>query len=160
MKQVNRSLAVNDILPEPVSIEQIYQLTADSPDYQLPLFMVAVVAGFPSPGDDHLEDRLSLDQFLIKHPAATFLVRACGDSMTGAGIYSGDLLIVDRALQPKHGNIVIAVVNGELTVKRLHCCGERLLLVAENENFQPLEINEHTDFQIWGVVTNAIHSLC
>lgn len=80
--------------------------------------------------------------------------------MVGAGIHSGDLLLVDRALKPKHSNIVIAVVNGELTVKRLHCSGESLLLVAENEHYQPLEINEHTDFQIWGVVTNAIHPLC
>lgn len=142
-----------------VFVEAIYQ-----PDrgicHELPLYMMPVVAGFPSPCEDYLEGRLSLDQHLIKHPTATFFVRACGDSMLGAGIHSGDLLVVDRAVKPKHGNIVIAVVNGELTVKRLHKKGDRLLLVAENEQYQPLEINEYTDFQIWGVVTNAIHSLC
>lgn len=80
--------------------------------------------------------------------------------MIGAGIHSGDLLIVDRAIQAVDGSIVIAVVNGELTVKRLSKTGDRLLLLAENEQYTPLEINEHTDFQIWGVVTNAIHPLC
>lgn len=142
-----------------VLVEVVYEADYSS-CYKLPLFLIPVVAGFPSPCEDYLEGKLSLDEHLIKHPAATFFVRVAGDSMVGAGIHSGDLLLVDRALKPKHGNIVIAVVNGELTVKRLHYAGERLLLVAENERYSPLEINEFTEFQIWGVVTNAIHPLC
>ncbi len=129
-----------------------------APDF--PLFMVPVAAGSPSPAEDYIEAQLDLNQYLIRHRAATFFVRASGDSMIGAGIHSGDLLIVDRAIQPADGSIVIAVVNGELTVKRLSKKGDRLLLVAENEQYAPLEINEHTDFKIWGVVTNAIHSVC
>lgn len=126
----------------------------------LPLFMVPVAAGFPSPAEDYIEAQLDLNQYLIRHRAATFFVRASGDSMIGAGIHSGDLLIVDRAIPAVDGSIVIAVVNGELTVKRLSKKGDRLLLVAENEQYAPLEINEHTEFHIWGVVTNVIHSLC
>lgn len=138
----------------------IFQPVPIAPACPLTLFMVPVAAGFPSPAEDFIEGKLDLNVHLIRHPAATFFVRACGDSMVGAGIHSGDLLVVDRAIEPKHGNIIIAVVNSELTVKRLHSDGERLLLMAENERYQPLEINEHTDFQIWGVVTNTIHSLC
>jgi len=127
--------------------------------YSLNLYMIPVAAGFPSPVEDYIEGQLDLNQYLIKHPAATFFVRVAGDSMIGAGIHSTDILIVDRALEPKHGSIVIAVVNSELTVKRLHRTGNQLLLIAENDSYHPLEINEHTDFQIWGVVTNVIHSL-
>lgn len=127
--------------------------------YSFDLFMVPVAAGFPSPAEDYIEDKLDLNQYLIRHPAATFFVRASGDSMIGAGIHSNDLLVVDRAIEPIEGSVVIAVVDGELTVKRLQRKGERLLLLAENVNYHPLEINEHTEFQIWGVVTNVIHSL-
>lgn len=138
----------------------IFQPVAAAPSCSLTLFMVPVAAGFPSPSEDYVEGNLDLNQYLIRHPAATFFVRACGDSMTGAGIHSGDLLVVDRALEPVDGSVVIAVVNSELTVKRLHQDGQRLLLLAENSNYSPLEINEHTEFQIWGVVTNVIHPLC
>ncbi|MBV9389942.1 MAG: translesion error-prone DNA polymerase V autoproteolytic subunit [Chroococcidiopsidaceae cyanobacterium CP_BM_ER_R8_30] len=128
--------------------------------YSLNLYMTPVAAGFPSPAEDYIEGQLDLNQYLIKHPAATFFVRVAGDSMVGAGIHSSDILIVDRVLEPKHGSIVIAVINGELTVKRLHLKDERILLLAENDDYHPLEINEYTDFEIWGVVTNVIHSLC
>jgi len=125
----------------------------------LTLFMVPVAAGSPSPTEDYIEGQLDLNQYLIRHPAMTFFVRASGDSMIQAGVHPGDLLVVDRALEPRDGSVVIAVVNGELTVKRLSQEGERLLLLAENDRYCPLEINEHTDFQIWGVVTNVIHDL-
>lgn len=137
----------------------IFQSVPVAPTCPLTLFTVPVAAGFPSPAEDYIEEQLDLNQYLIRHPAATFFVRACGDSMHGAGIYSGDLLIVDRAIEPVNGSVVIAVVNGELTVKRLSRDGECLILLAENDLYHPLEINEHTDFQIWGVVTNVIHSL-
>ena len=138
----------------------ILGLKSVTPIRSAPLFMIPVAAGFPSPAEDYIEAHLDLNQYLIRHQAATFFVRASGDSMIGAGIYSGDLLIVDRAIQPTNGNVVIAVVNGELTVKRLFKEGDCLLLLAENEQYEPLEINEHTEFQIWGVVTNSIHPLC
>jgi DNA polymerase V len=133
------------------------------PDYATPhsltLFMIPVSAGFPSLAEDYIEGKLDLNTYLVQHPSATFFVRVAGDSMVGAGIHSGDLLVVDRALEPVLGRVVIAVVNGELTVKRLCKNGQRLLLLAENNSYHPLEINEHTEFQIWGVVTNVIHPL-
>lgn len=125
--------------------------------YALDLYMTPVAAGFPSPAEDYIEGKLDLNGHLIKHPSATFFVRVSGDSMTGAGIHSGDLLVVDRALEAVPGKIVIAVVNGELTVKRLCKNGKLLFLLPENDSFDPLEINEHTEFQIWGVVTSVIH---
>ncbi len=125
----------------------------------LPLFSSRVAAGFPSPADDHLEDHLDLNEHLVRHPAATFLVRVQGDSMTGAGIQHGDLLVVDRSLEPKSGTIVIAVVNGELTVKRLKVDSGGVWLVPENPNYPRLEIREGMDLTIWGVVVHVVHSL-
>jgi DNA polymerase V len=124
-----------------------------------PLFIVTVPAGFPSPAEDYAEGPLDLNQHLIRHPAATFFVRVKGDSMTGVGIYSGDLLIVDRAVTPTSGSIVIAVVDGELTIKRFHQSHGQITLLPENPAYQPIEIGHHTAFTIWGVVTKAIHFL-
>ena len=125
----------------------------------LPLFLERVSAGFPSPADDYMEDRLDLNRYLVKHPAATFFVRASGDSMIGAGIHSGDILVVDRSLEPANNSVVIAALNGELTVKRLVKTAGRLHLVPENERHRPIEIREGMDFEVWGVVTNVIHAL-
>ncbi|HEB77999.1 MAG TPA: translesion error-prone DNA polymerase V autoproteolytic subunit [Methylothermaceae bacterium] len=124
----------------------------------LPLYGSRIAAGFPSPADDHQEDSLDLNAHLVKHPAATFFVRVEGDSMTGAGIHHGDLLVVDRALEPKPGDIVVAVVDGELTVKRLEARDGRLWLMPENPDYPPLEIREGTEFLIWGVVAHAVRS--
>ena len=124
-----------------------------------PLYQCAVAAGFPSPAEDEVDERLDLNEFLIKHPAATFFVRAAGSSMINAGIHHNDLLIVDRSLEPVPGKIVIAVINGELTVKRLHKAGGRVQLLAENEAYAPIDITSEQDFRIWGVVTNVIHAL-
>jgi DNA polymerase V len=139
-------------------IDQIYtpDLSTISP---CPLFLVPVSAGFPSPADDYLEDKLDLNQHLIKHEAATFFVKVRGDSMIGAGIHSGDLLIVDRALEPTDNSVVIAVVNGELTVKRLCKRDGHLMLVPDNGNYEPLHITECTDFEVWGMVTHVIHAV-
>ena len=123
------------------------------------MFIVTAPAGFPSPAEDYAEGPLDLNQHLIHHPAATFFVRVKGNSMTGAGIFCGDLLIVDRALHPAPGNVVIAVVNGDLTVKRFHPEGGRILLLPDNPDYPPIEIDSDTDFAIWGVVINAIHFL-
>ena len=134
--------------------------TADRPaPHGLPLFLARVSAGFPSPADDYLEDRLDLNRHLVKHPAATFFVRASGDSMIGAGIHSGDILVVDRSLEPGNNNVVIAVINGELTVKRIMKTGGKLLLVPDNSRYRPIEIRDGMEFEVWGVVTSVIHTL-
>ena len=123
----------------------------------LPLFLTRVPAGFPSPGDDFLDKTLDLHELLITHPAATFFVRVQGDSMRDAGIFSGDILVVDRALDAAHKKVVVAVVNGEFTVKRLLLRGKQILLAAENPAYPLIEISPESDFQIWGVVTYVIH---
>jgi len=132
---------------------------ADMPSKpSIPLFAEAVAAGFPSPATDYCESRLDLNELCVKHPAATYFVRAQGDSMTGAGIYPGDVLVVDRSLTAGHGDIVIVALNGELTVKRLET-KPVLQLVAMNSEYPPVEIPEDTDIEFFGVATNVIHSL-
>ncbi|MGC6471595.1 MAG: LexA family protein [Parvibaculales bacterium] len=120
-----------------------------------PFFISSVSAGFPSPADDFIEGSLDLNQHLIGHPQATFFLRVSGDSMTGAGIFPGDLLIVDRSLTPAHNDIVIAVVHNELTVKRLVRCGARHVLRPENPAYKEIPLPE--DAEIWGVVSHTIH---
>ena len=127
--------------------------------YKLPVFLGRLPAGFPSPADDYIEGKLDLNRHLIKHPAATFFVGVTGDSMTGAGIHSGDLLIVDRSLEAVDGNVIVAALDGDLTVKRLRTRDGTLSLVPENRGYQPIDITEQQSFEIWGVVTNVIHAL-
>jgi DNA polymerase V len=121
------------------------------------LYQQPIWAGFPSPAEDYIEGKLDLNRHLIQNPAATFYVRVAGNSMIGVGIFSGDLLVVDRSLKPTPGRIVIAVLNGELTVKRLHVEDDRLYLKAENNDYLPIEVTEPQELTIWGVVTSAIH---
>jgi len=125
--------------------------------FALPLYGSTVQAGFPSPADDFIEGRLDLNKHLIKHPSATFFLRVSGDSMINAGIHPDDILIVDKSLEAKHGKIVIAAVDGNLTVKRLHKITNKTYLMPENKKFSPIEITEDNDVVIWGVVTNVIH---
>ncbi len=125
----------------------------------LPLYLSRIKAGFPSPADDFLDKRLDLNEFLIKHPASTFFVKVKGDSMIGAGINSGDMLIVDRSIEPKNNKVVVAVVNGDFTVKRFSKRLGKVFLVAENPDFKPIEITDASDFEIWGVVIHVIHSV-
>lgn len=139
-------------------VEIVYRPDLSTP-CALPVFLERVPAGFPSPAGDYLDGKLDLNQYLIKHPAATFFLRVTGDSMTEAGIHSGDLLIVDRSLEPSDGTIVIAVLDGELTVKQLERRKGTLRLLPANKNYEPLEVSELQSFEIWGVVTNVIHSL-
>jgi DNA polymerase V len=126
---------------------------------RLPLYLSSVAAGFPSPAEDYVDRKLDLHEHLIKNHAATFFLRASGDSMTGAGILDGDLLVVDRSLEAINGSIVIAAVNGELTVKYLKKKNERVLLAPANEEYPEFDITDQEDALIWGVVTYAIHKV-
>lgn len=144
----------------PVSAIHSVMKLITSKTYQLPLYESKVSAGFPSPAEDYLEDTFDLNEHLIKHPAATFLVRATGDSMINVGIFEGDILVVDRSIPPTPGRVVIAAIDGQLTVKRLqqHANGEKIL-APENPKYEPILIKENNDVIIWGVVTNVIHAL-
>ncbi len=126
---------------------------------ELPLFTTHIPAGFPSPADDFIENKLDLNELLIKHPVATFFVRVQGDSMINAGIHNSDILVVDRSLEAKHNKIIIAVINGELTVKRLIQKDRQTFLFADNPKYKPVQITQEMAFQVWGVVTSVIHTL-
>ncbi len=126
---------------------------------RLPLYLAKVPAGFPSPADDFLDKRLDLNEHLVKHPAATFFVKVQGSSMIQAGIHAGDILIVDRALEPADKRIVVAAVNGELTVKRLRKRKDKVFLASENPDFREMEVTPEMGFEVWGVVTHVIHAL-
>lgn len=141
----------------PVSQVEMVLKSIQNKFYHLPFYQSSISAGFPSPAEDDMEEKLDLNELLIKHPSATFFLRVSGSSMIRAGIHHDDILVVDRSLEPKSGKIVIASVNGELTVKRLHCEGKKVRLVAENEGYAPIDITEDVDLRIWGVVTNVIH---
>ena len=136
-------------------------LPAQAPNQlNIPLFNGKVSAGFPSPADDYIEKTLDLNDLLIQKPAATFFVRAEGESMLGAGIHPNDILVVDRSLEPVVGKIVICALNGELTVKRLKNIGkEKITLGAENPAYADIIVQEYVELVIWGVVTNVIHPL-
>jgi DNA polymerase V len=125
----------------------------------VPFYENSVSAGFPSPAEDFMDLELNLQDYLIRHPSATFCVRVTGDSMIKAGISSGDVMIVDRSLETKDGSIVLAVLNGEFTVKRIKKSNNKLLLIPENPKFSPIVVSEEMDFQVWGVVTHVIHEL-
>lgn len=124
---------------------------------RLPLFGYAVPAGFPSAADDFIEQYLDLNQLLVKHKEATFFVRVSGYSMIGAGIYPGDIIVVDRSLEPQSGKIVIAAVGNELTVKRLYIHDGIVMLKAENPDYPDIVV--HDELEIWGVVTSVIHKV-
>jgi DNA polymerase V len=122
------------------------------------LFSDAVPAGFPSPATDYCERKLDLNELCIQHPAATYFVRAQGDSMIDAGIFPGDVLVVDRSITASHGDIIIASVNGELTVKLLET-SPKMRLVPMNSQHAPIDIPEAADLEVFGVATTVIHSL-
>ena len=124
-----------------------------------PFYSSKVSAGFPSPADDNLEKTLDLNTYLIKRPAATFFVRVNGDSMINAGINDNDILIVDRSIKPSHGKVIIAVLDGQMTVKRLYKQSNKIILMPENDLYQPIEIRDDMNMEIWGVVTSSVHCL-
>ncbi len=140
-------------------ITSISSTIPDMSNKTYPLYQSPVSAGFPSPADDYIEQDINLHDYLIKNPPATFLVRAEGDSMLGAGIFSGDILVVDRSLGAQEDNIVIAVVDGDLTVKRIKYTKTGVMLSPENKAYEPIHIQKNEELTIWGVVTNVIHSV-
>lgn len=146
-------------IPEPG--DNIKEISAFSPEKKLkrPLIGSNIAAGFPSPAQDYIEKSIDLNEHLITHPAATFFVRVEGESMTGAGIFDNDVLIVDRAIEASNGKIIVAVLNGELTVKRLSISRNQWSLLPENPQFPEILITEDTDFSVWGVVTWCLHQL-
>ncbi len=127
----------------------------------VPVFVCYVPAGFPSPADDYLDHPLDFNELLIAHPAATFAVRVAGDSMTGAGIYAGDIAVVDRAVTAIDGSIVLVILDGEFTIKRYRCRarGRGVWLEAANPAYPPMPITEDRAFEVWGVVRYAIRRL-
>ncbi|MBL4744576.1 MAG: translesion error-prone DNA polymerase V autoproteolytic subunit [Cycloclasticus sp.] len=131
----------------------------DSPVPSIPFYGASVAAGFPSPADDYVEKRLDLNELLINKPAATFFVRAEGESMLGAGIHPGDVLVVDRSVHAGVGKIIVCALDGELTVKRLRSKEGKLVLSPENPNYQDIPLKEEVDMVIWGVVTSVIHNV-
>ena len=141
-------VTVTVFLPEPMG--------PDRPP-SAPLYLESVSAGFPSPAGDYVQDFLDLQKLVVKNPAATFFLRVSGDSMRGAGINDGDLLVVDRSRPPTSGRVVIAALDGQLTVKRLKIKGGRVFLVPENPDYAETEITNHEDAVIWGVVTYVVH---
>lgn len=125
----------------------------------LPFYIAKVPAGFPSPADDYLDSALNLHDYVVKHPAATYFVRAEGDSMLEAGIFPGDLLVVDRSIPPAHDKIVIAAIDGQLTVKRLSKINDKVQLLPANTKYPPINITGEEDLIIWGVVSYVIHKI-
>ena len=140
-------------------ISSILPLNSEAQRWAIPVMSHTVPAGFPSPADDYIQDRVDLNEHLITHREATFILRVSGWSMINAGIHNGDEIIVDRALNPVNGNIVVAVVNNELTVKRLYKTDTEIRLVPENPEFQDIIIGAEEELMIWGVVTRVLHKV-
>ncbi|UVL97937.1 S24 family peptidase [Pseudomonas atacamensis] len=125
---------------------------------KVPLCLFRVPAGFPSPAADHIEAQISLDQVLNIRAPHVYLVSLSGESMQGAGIYEGDLAIVDRSIEPAHGHIVIALLNNEPVCKRLCIRGREIILMSENPKYPPRYVLEGDELAIWGVVTSSVRS--
>lgn len=129
---------------------------AASSDLKIPLYSSRPQAGFPAPGDDQIERVLDINDLVVRHPASTFFVRVEGDSMTGAGIFSGDVLVVDRSIAARDGHIVVAAVYGEMVVKRLRARGSIHDLVSENPAYAPIMVSGNDDCVVWGVVVGSV----
>ena len=140
-------------------VHQIYPLSPKRITLRTPISLSHISAGFPSPADSYLDKTLDLHELMVDNPASTFFVRVSGDSMIGAGIQSNDILVVDRSKEAKNNDIVVAILFGEFTVKRWVTQNSRAFLQAENHSYPPIEITKDSDFEIWGVVTYAIHTL-
>lgn len=129
------------------------------PKKKLDLYTSHIPAGFPSPAEDFIEKQLDLNDYLIRNKSATFLVRVNGHSMINAGIHDGDMVVVDRSVEASDGNVILGVLNGEFTIKKLVKEKNKIFLMPENEKFKAIELTSEMDFKIWGVVTFALHKL-
>lgn len=134
------------------------QPTPDAPLLELPLFLSPVACGFPSPAQDYTEQTIDLNQLCVAHPAATYFVRAAGDSMVDYGIRNGDLLVVDRSRKAVHGCVVIAAVDGEFTVKKLQL-EPTVALLPGNRAYRPIHFNDGQELEIFGVVSFVVHQM-
>ena len=143
----------------PIAVPLAIPLKPERAGLRLPLAAESVAAGFPSPADDYIDSGIDLNEVLIRHPSSTFFLRVSGDSMVEAGIQHGDLLVVDRSLEPRPGLIVVAVLDGAFTLKRLARHRGQLRLEAANSAYPPLELHQCGDVQIWGVAIHVIHPL-
>ena len=123
---------------------------------KLPFVANGISAGFPSPADDFLDINIDLNKYLIKNPTTTFYGRISGNSMIDAGINDGDLLIIDKSLEPKNNKIAVCFIDGDFTVKRISIEKDCVWLIAENQNYKPIQVTKDNDFIIWGIVTNVI----
>jgi DNA polymerase V len=126
---------------------------------KLPVIDAGISAGFPSPADDFLDLSIDLNQEYIKNPSTTFFGRVRGDSMINAGLNNGDLLIIDKSLEPLNNRIAVCFIDGEFTVKRINIDNNCVWLVAENKKYKPIRVTEDNDFVIWGIVTTVIKSV-
>ena len=140
----------------PLSLLNSVTTFVETRGYQLPMYTSRVPAGMPADADDHLEKVTDLNSLLLRNPRDTFLLRVIGDSMTGAGIHEGDMLTIDRKLEPRNGQIVVASIDGQSTVKTLRMERNQITLVPQNNKHKPIKILPQNDFQILGVVTNVI----
>ena len=136
--------------------EVIYKYESNS-SLSLEFYSNPVCAGFPSPAEDHMDISLDINEYLVKHPSSTFYIYVKGDSMINSGICDGDLMVVDRSLEAHSNNIVVAVINGEFTVKKIKKKGNKVYLIPDNKNYRPILLDDNIDFQVWGVVTHSIH---
>jgi DNA polymerase V len=143
-------------MKEKTTVLTIMGFKESPPDSSYPLFLSGVSAGFPSPAEDYIDKRLSLDEYLIQNKTATFFVQVSGTSMVNAGISDGSLVVVDRSLKAQSGDIVVAIVNNEFLIKRIEMRGSECYLHAENEQYGTVTLNENSGDCIWGVVTSCI----
>ncbi len=127
---------------------------------ELALAAGGVAAGFPSPAQDHLEGTIDLNRELVQHPASTFCVRVRGESMRDANLLDGDLLIVDRSLEPYQGCVAVCILDGEFTVKHFHRRESSVVLEPANPRFRPIVVAPDRDFAVWGVVSYVVHKIC
>ncbi len=140
------------LVPVPENFPEHWFPFLDALKQTWPLGLTPISAGFPSPAEDYADRRLDINEYLVRNPVSTFFFSVQGDSMQGAEIFDGDILVVDRSISPVHGHIVVAFLNGERLVKRLYRRGGRTALVAENPAYPTLELHEGAELVIWGVV--------
>jgi DNA polymerase V len=136
------------------------KITFFLPDFEnsneLPFIAAGIKAGFPSPAADFDESKISLDHVLVKNREATFYAKAAGNSMTGAGIDDGDVLVIDRSLEPQNNKIAVCFIDGEFTIKRILIDKDCVYLIPENKNYQPIKVTDENELVIWGIVTYVI----